>query len=374
MRYPSVDGRLDDSCLVLDRPAQGCISTDTKMLIDKLTKRIAALDLDLSGRTVLTEAASGAYVVTPLLAALAGAKVFAYTKDSRYGTAQEVFARTRSVIAQCGGERLDITLTDTLNPEIVGQADIITNSGHLRPLNHSMLKHAKDGVVIPLMFEAWEWRQADMDIEYIRSRGFKIGATNERHPDIDVFGYLGDMALKLIFDAGICPYGNRFLLLCNNDFGPYIARTLSRVCEGLVVVDKDENREKYDQIKIDWCGGFPDLKLKSEHRDVEAVIFTAYPFEQNWIGSRSEISLEKIRDQLINPLVLRFAGDIDTDEFGRHGVRFFPEDVRSGHMGVLPSAIGFDPIIRLQAGGLKAAQAMLSGQHLHRGHSVLEMV
>ena len=82
-------------------------------------------------------------------------------------------------------------------------------------------------LVIPLMYEAWEWRDADMDINYIRKRGFKIGATNERHPDVDVFNYLGDMALKQIFDAGICAYKNKFILLCNNDFGPFIAKVLS---------------------------------------------------------------------------------------------------------------------------------------------------
>jgi hypothetical protein len=345
-----------------------------KMLMDKLVKRIDALELDLSGRTVLTEAANGAYVVTPVLAALAGAKVYAYAKDSRYGTTQDVFAQTRSVAAQWTGKRLDITTIDSLSPDVVAQADIITNSGHLRPLDRSFLQHAKDEVVIPLMFEAWEWRQADMDIDYVRARGFKVGATNERHPDVDVFGYLGDMALKLMFDAGICPYGNRFVLLCNNDFGPYIARVLSRVCDGLAVVDRDENRQKYAQIEVDWCGGFPEFNLMPTYRDAEAVVFTAYPFDQTWIGLNSEISMERIKSKLANPLVLRYAGDVDTDSLERQGIGFFPKNVPSGHMGVLPSAVGFDPIIRLQAGGLKAGEAMLSGRHQHHGHSVLELV
>ena len=56
------------------------------MLIDKLFKRVEALGLNLQGKTVLTEAASGAYVVTPLLAAIAGAKVYAFTRTTKYGT------------------------------------------------------------------------------------------------------------------------------------------------------------------------------------------------------------------------------------------------------------------------------------------------
>ena len=34
---------------------------------------------------------------------------------------------------------------------------------------------------------------------------------------------------------------------------------------------------------------------------------------------------------------------------------------RPGHMGVLPSAIGPEPIIRLQAGGLKVGQLLAAG-------------
>jgi hypothetical protein len=198
------------------------------MLIDKLFKRVEALGLNLQGKTVLTEAASGAYVVTPLLAAIAGAKVYAFTRTTRYGTVDEIFTNTRKLISQCTCRELDITLIDELTPDIIAEADVITNSGHLRPLNEEKLKYAKDSVVIPLMYEAWEWRDADMDLNYIRKRGFNIGATNERHPEVDVFNYLGDMALKQFFDAGITPYKNKFILICNNDFGPHIAKVVAK--------------------------------------------------------------------------------------------------------------------------------------------------
>ena len=120
------------------------------MLIDKLFKRVEALGLDLKGKTVLTEAASGAYVVTPVLAALAGAKVYAFTRTTRYGTVEEIFANTKKLIDDCTSRKLDITLIDKITPEIIAQADIITNSGHLRPLNEEKLQYAKDNVVIPL--------------------------------------------------------------------------------------------------------------------------------------------------------------------------------------------------------------------------------
>lgn len=342
------------------------------MLAAKLKKRVKELDLRLSGLTVLTEAASGPYVVTPVLAALAGARVFAYSRTTRYGTVEQVFEATRQLAAEAG---VEVNLITEITPEIVASADIITNSGHLRPLDREKLQHAKDGLVIPLMYEAWEWRDADMDAAYIRERGFKLGATNERHPDIDVFNYLGDMAVRQIFDAGTCPYKNKFILLCNNDFGPYMAKVIARNCEMLAIIDKDENRDRYElSDNIRWIGGFPEIRIPAEFRDAEAVVFTAYPFDQVWIDKAGPVLVDSLKEQLDDPFVLRYAGDVNTEALKQAGIRYFPEHVHSGHMGILPSAVGNDPIIRLQAGGLKAAEALVTGQHFYKNLPIVELI
>lgn len=342
------------------------------MLSAKLRKCVESLQLNLQGLTVLTEAASGPYVVTPVLAALAGARVMAYSRTTRYGTREEVFEATSQLAAEAG---VEVELIPEITAEHVAAADIVTNSGHLRPLNREMLQHAKDGLVIPLMYEAWEWRDADMDIQYIRERGFKLGATNERHPDVDVFSYLGDMAIRQIFEAGTCPYKNKFILLCNNDFGPYIAKVLARNCEALAVVDLDDNREKYAHLQnVTWLGGFPEIRISESFRDAEAVVFTAYPFDKEWIGGNGPIMISSLKEQLHDPYILRYAGDVNTSDLQQEGIRYFPAQVASGHMGILPSAIGYDPIIRLQAGGLKSAEALVTGEHFYKNLPIVELL
>src|SRR4030066_1049351 len=263
------------------------------MVKNKILETIKRLDLDLSGKTVLTEAATGAYVLTPIIAALAGAEVYAYTKSTKYGSVERVKKQIYSVLEEF--EIVDplLHVIDFLTPEIISKVDIITNSGHLRPLNEDKLKYAKSSVVIPLMYEAWELRKADLDIEYCRKKNIKVGTTNERHPDVDVFNFLGDMALKMIFDAGLCLYNNKFILICNNDFGPFIASTLSRVSK-LAVCDSEERREKYKNLDITWIGSFPDFEIPAEYSNAEAVLFTAYPFDKEWIGYNLTIDIKKL--------------------------------------------------------------------------------
>lgn len=342
------------------------------MLKDKLMRQIRALNLDLKDKVVLTEAASGPYMVTAILAALAGAEVYAFCRSTRYGTTAEVF-NTMQQLCNDMGEQLNIHYIEQLTPDIISKADIVTNSGHLRPLDKEKLQSMQDGAALPMMYEAWEWREGELDLEYCKSKGIKVAATNERHPEVDVFNYLGDMALKQIFDAGLTPYRNDFVLICNNDFGPFIAKTLVKVCAGLGVIDKAENRSKYPE-GISWLSDFPDIRSNERFRNCEAVIFTAYPFIDEWIGTDNELKIADIKKAFADPYILRYAGDINEAQLRDAGISFYPEHVKKGHMGVLPSEVGFDPIIRLQSGGLKVGELILKGETHFNGVELAVML
>lgn len=337
---------------------------------------VARLELDLRGRTVLTEAATGPYVVTAILAALAGARVLAHARSTAHGTQEEVFALVAEVATWFGP--LDITPLSVLTPAALAEADVVTNSGHLRPLDAHRLRHLKAGAVISLMYEAWEYRPADIDLEYCRSRGIPVAGVDERHPDVDVFGYLGDMALKLLFDAGTCPYGNTLVLMCNNAFGPAIARTLAGLCRRLGVIDLARNRPCYEALlelgRVEWLAEFPRARAPVGYRDASAVVFTAAPFHQAWLAPAGPVDAAELREAFPEAVLLRFAGDLSTEILAAHGIGYAPATVRPGHMGVLPSEIGFDPVIRLQAGGLKVGELLLSGERCYRGHPLVQPV
>lgn len=344
-----------------------------KKVLYKIKKQIETLSLDLTDKVLLTEAATGPYIVTPIIGALAGAKVIAFSRDSKYGSASDVFEKNRSVLKEMNLET-DIIFTDKIDGSIISTADIITNSGHLRPINKNILQYAKKGCVIPLMYESWEYRESDLDIIYCKEKGITVGATNERHSGINVFSYLGDMAVRQLLDSGVCLYENRFVLICNNQFGPYIAKTLKKVCKGLGVIDLSERKGLYGK-EIDWLCEFPEIKIPDSYKDCEAIIFTAYPFDKNWIGyDNSEIPASILLNEFNDPYLIRYAGDIDTAALDKAGIKYFPAEVQSGHMGILPSDIGFDPVIRLQAGGLKAGELMLSGKTEYKGEMLVELL
>lgn len=342
------------------------------MIQRKIIDAINRLELNLTDRVVLTEAASGPYVVTPVIAAIAGAEVYAFTKSTRYGKSEEIKDATIGLFKSFDNSSGKLTVIEKLTPEIISRADIITNSGHLRPLSASWLKHARQGTAISLMYEAWEWREGEIDLDFCLERGFRVGATNERHPAVDVFNYLGDMALKLIYDAGLCPYKNKFVLLCNNDFGYFIAKVLSKVCHKLGVCDISSNKSKYSDLSIEWLGDFPAFSVSEEFKNAEAIIFSAYPFDKNWIGGLgTQFEVNQFLSEFESPYILRFAGDID-EKICQKQLNIYPQKVESGHMGILPSAIGFDPIIRLQAGGLKVGELMVNNEINFKGVNLLE--
>lgn len=340
-------------------------------LLHKLSSAVNELKLDLHGKFVLTEAASGPYVVTPILAALAGAQVYALTKSTRYGTIEEVKESTLQLAKALGVEN-QIHIVEELDPDVLEKIDLVTNSGHLRPLNEDKLKWMKNEVAISLMFEAWEFRHQDLDIQFVRKMGMRIGATNERHPQVDVFGYLGDMALRLIQNAGLTPYRNRFVLYCNNDFGPYIAKTLVKCCDALGVIDEPHKKEIYTNMGCEWLSDFPKLDIPDQYRHADAIIVSTFPFEKSWVGN--EINAHDLATQLPVAKLLRYIGEIDESDLKQQQIAYYPEVVKTGHMGVIPSEVGIDPVIRLQTGGLKVGELLMKNQVDWNGHLLVQQI
>lgn len=302
-----------------------------------MRRSIDECGIDLDGATVLTEAATGAYVVTPVIAALAGAKrVLAMTKDTRHGSVDEVMRQTRA-LAEAAGVYDQIDVITELTAEVLAAADIVTNSGHLRPLDEQTVGWMRPDAVVPLMFESWELGlgREDIDIDRLGELGIRFAGTNERHPAVDVFSYLGLMAVKLLTDAGVGVRGTRILLLCENPFKDYIERGLASAGAAVHTVER---------LTPDSLDG------------VDAIVVAMRPTGFAVVSTQD---LHLIADHAPGAVLAQFWGDVPRADCQALGVPCVPlQAPPSGHMGVLPSALGPEPIVRLQAGGLKVASVL----------------
>jgi hypothetical protein len=324
---------------LLAAPGATPAGLDPRRLVALIRAAVERCRLDLTGQVVLTEAASGAYVVTPLLAACAGAdRVYAMTRSTAYGSA-EAIADDTLALAALAGVRERIEIVTGRFPSIVSRADIVTNSGHVRPIDAEFIRWMKPAAVVSLMYEGWEFRPGDIDLDACRERGIRIGATNERHPDVDVFSFLGMMAIKLLVDAQVAVYRSAILLLCDNPFCGFIARTLRRA-----------------GATVDVAACIADAPVGTYY---DAILVSLTPQPSAVV---TEADAREIARRWPGAVVAQFWGDMDREALAALAVPVCPATAPSrGHMAILPSAIGPEAVIRLQAGGLKVGELLRRG-------------
>jgi hypothetical protein len=304
-----------------------------------VTEAVGRCRLDLRGLVVLTEAATGPYVVTPILASIAGAeRVYAVTRSTRHGTVEEVTRQTTQLASAMGvSKRINVLTAKT--EDMIGRADIVTNSGHLRPLDAGTIRSMKPSAVISLMYESWELRPGEVDLAECREKGIRVAGTNERHPHIDVLSYLGVMATKLLADAGVAVFRSRLLVVCDNPFAPFLKSGLEAAGADVQVVS---------ELEPNIRGEAPDAILIAVKPRAIPVVGTA--------------EVARIAATWPGTILAQLWGEVDRDAAAGNGLTCWPSAApASGHMGILPSALGPEPIVRLQAGGLKVGEVLLRG-------------
>jgi hypothetical protein len=311
--------------------------TRERRLADDLIGRYS---LDLSGLRVLTEAASGSYLYTPLLAALAGAEqVFAWTRDSRFGSAGDVRADTERVAREWGvADRVEVTAGRPADH--VRAADVITNSGFVRPIDSAMVQAMKPTAVVPLMWETWEFRDADLDLAACRAKGVLVLGTREGAPPCDMRGYAAAMGVKLAFELGVEVHRSRILLLgAQPTLGGPIHDALAAL-----------------GAEVTWVGAPYDDLAGVALEDLDAIIVAEHQSDVALLGGDGA-RLDPARNPSLAVGVV--AGNVDADALRAAGVRVVPDHVRpAGYMSYQPSELGPLPVLDLYAAGLKVGQEM----------------
>ena len=308
---------------------------------------IDTYDIDLSGLTVFTEAASGNYVVTPLIAALAGSdRVFAITRDSRYGTAVDVRKFTLKLAQKWGvGDRIEIVSDKT--PSILAQVDIVTNLGFVRPIDKEVIVHLKPTAVLPLMWETWEFREADLDLAECRRKGIMVLGTNEREVGLDLFTYIGYLAVKLAFELEIEIYGSKVVVVGSGLFGKSSVKAF----------DKLEAHTKYIDLSAEVSLGTE--SAKSTLRNADLVVLVEHHSPVCLIGSQGQMTVDELLALTPYLSIVHIAGVINREEIDNAAIPCLPQkSAAPGYMSVATDYLGPKPVVVLHTAGLKVGEAM----------------
>jgi hypothetical protein len=321
--------------------------SDTKE-IAFIRDAINNLGIDLGGLTVLTEIGSNYYFFLPFIAALAGAeKVYAWTAENSYFNCSGLVEEAKALSIELG---LDDKIGFAINERPAGHvraADIITNSGFIRPLNEDILRHCKDKAVIPLMFEAWELRESDIDMNYCRQKKIKVAGTWESHPSISVFESVGPLAVKLAFEAGMEVYQNRILVWSDDAFGAVSADYFRKMNakEVLQTTDKAE---------------------ALEYLPYADFIYFCPNHEKRFIISNIESDAVFTIDELkkANPWIniVHLYGKFNMHELEINELTVYPkQNGKAEYMSKTLTHIGMRPTLNLLCAGLKVGELLHAG-------------
>ncbi|MBF0528296.1 MAG: hypothetical protein HQK55_03280 [Deltaproteobacteria bacterium] len=319
-----------------------------RRMADLMRATITRMKLDLSAMTILTEAASGVYSVTPVIAALAGAKkVLAVTRESKFATVAEVMAQTRAMEVLCGLEENRVEIHNRRTLDLFAQADVVTNLGFVRPVDEEAVAAMKATAVISLMCESWELRPGDVALDACRKKGVPVLGVDEDHPDVRVFEYSGPLALKMLIEAQIELHKALVVIISGDKFGLTIARYLAKAgISSYLYTSLVEARD--------------DVLARAD-----AVLIADYCRENEVIGQTGDFTAEEFVQAAPLATVIQFAGSNDVEGLRRQGVIPYPDaKLQSWRMAQTLASLGPRPVIELHTAGIKVGAALAQARQM----------
>jgi hypothetical protein len=310
-----------------------------------IEKTINLLNLDLKGETVLTEAANGHFFVTPVIAALAGAKVIAVTRDSEYGSKERVQEFIKKMAVEFGAaERIEFCYqaTDTDLSEV----SLVTNSGHLRPINRETIERLSPIAVISIMMEKWELRAEDIDLQACYDHGVYVVGVNEESSILNIFRYVGFLMLKMLFECGLTVRGSDILIISSDKFGETIKSVL------------DANEANTEVISCRDVTAY-----STGNTRVDAVVIADHNYNGIIAGTGGLIEAEVLEKKFPDAKIVHLAGGVDTLSLKEKGVFCYPSVPGQPHrMSKTLSYLSINPVIELHALGLKSAEILVKAR------------
>lgn len=320
----------------------------------KLRQLVAETGLDMTGVHVYTEAATRSYCISAGLAVLAGAAaVHCVAKTTRYGSAQQAIDETRDFAKFMGVDLQRITFSEGHEPRALEQADLVTNSAPLRPLDAQTMRHLRAGTVISLMYEPWEWRAGDIDLAAAKQSAVWVVGVNENHPAVRCYPSVGMLALKGLFCAGMEVFTNDVLVVCANPFVNSMLAGLAPHCRSIDLLDRGCAGNDLPASVTRLCAE------ESNQRIYDAMVICDLPQPNRWNFASHGDAVWPRQGLGSWDTCVQIMGDVRREDFP--AVKFVPEPAPPrAYMGMNPGDLGVDLVLRNIIAGLCAGAELLS--------------
>ncbi len=317
-----------------------------KRVYKLMKESIAKMNLDLSGLTILTEAATGYFALTPIIAALSGAnKVYALTRNSNYGTIKDVKKITYEFANEFDLKNRIEVIESRVNDKLK-EVDIVTNLGFVRPIDKEIIQLLKKTVVISLMFEPWEFRNSDIDLTLCRQLGIPIFGTNENSNKLKIFDYIGPLAVKLALELDVELFSSKVIIIGGGVFGNKTQNVFKRLGSKVTWVNPDKNDKLTDNHVLE--------KIQS----ADLLVFADLNSAVTWIGKNGQLKADELVKYNPSISIAHIAGKIEMDPI-IIDYRLTPRILaKNGFMSITTAYLGPKPIIDLHTGGLKVGEVM----------------
>lgn len=318
------------------------IIKDLYIIRSEIENVINDLNLNLKGLVVLTEAASGLFAFTPIIALMAGAKkVVAVSQTTKFGSFDDIKRETLEVVNFFGADEADIEIVLKNEYDRYNEIDIVTNSGHVRPINERLISTLKKTAVISYMSEPWEYRNDDLDLYLCNKKGILVYGTNEDHPLVNCFIETGHIAMKMIYESKISVINAKIAIVSRDKFGKTICHHLLTFTDKVILIDDFEN------IPEDYL------------TDLDILIVADYLYDKEIISGNGIIKPQDLIMRSPHVKIIQFCGNNNMDDLKEQGISCYPAgELEKSRMFYTLADISYRSAIRLFAAGLKVGEGL----------------
>lgn len=302
---------------------------------------VSHLNLDLSNKVVVTELATNAYFDAALIPLFAGAKRVIFVINTESSESQVHLIKTLHAIIEQNSIKSDVVIREKyLLPGDIIDANIICNTGALRPLDYRILQYIDPrNAVIQLMYDVWEMRDFDIDLDFCRSRGITVVGTNESTASFDVFYNVVPLMLKMCLEVSRV-YRENIFIFSNDDFG-------------------NKARMALQQLNPSSLINSTDIEVLRKHTDsIDLLILCDYKEERPLMAHDGILNFVSTNP---NIKVVHLFGVVDADFVeSKLGLGLYPAyDGKNKKMSKTFSYLGSEPVIDLFAASYKAGASYL---------------